>query len=86
VNGREYLRRLERRQQLHAKRIVRRLLETPEQRRQREVLEEEERLRRVLAKIGLTPEEFNEGAREFQRKFLESSRWGRSTRRTKPGT
>jgi hypothetical protein len=47
---------------------VRRLLETPEQRRQREVLEEEERLRQVLAKIGLTPEEFNEGAREFQRK------------------
>jgi hypothetical protein len=70
VNGREYLRRLERRQQLHAKRIVRRLLETPEQRRQREVLEEEERLRRVLAKIGLTPEEFNEGAREFQCKFF----------------
>jgi hypothetical protein len=24
----------------------------------------------VLAKIGLTPEEFNEGAREFQRKFF----------------
>jgi hypothetical protein len=41
-------------------------LETPEQKRQRE----EAKRRRALAKIGLTPEEFDERVREFGRKFF----------------
>jgi hypothetical protein len=40
-------------------------LETPEQKRQRE----EAKRRRALAKIGLTPEELEEGVQEFKRKF-----------------
>jgi hypothetical protein len=44
---------------------ARKSLETPEQQRQRE----EAKRQRALAKIGLTPEEFDERIREFQRKF-----------------
>jgi hypothetical protein len=47
-------------------------LETPEQKRRREEAKrrrEEARLRQALAKIGLTPEEFGEVVREFQRRF-----------------
>jgi hypothetical protein len=42
------------------------LSETPEQIRQRE----EAKRRRALAKIGLTPEEFDKRVREFGRKFF----------------
>jgi ribosomal protein S21 len=52
----------------------RRLVETPGQRQQREALEEEERLRRVLAKIGYTPEEFEDAVQEFKRKFYAGDR------------
>ena len=69
MDGREFMRRLERRQQLHAEQLRRRLFEGPEQRRQREALEEEVRLRRVLARIGYTPEEFEDAVQEFKRKF-----------------
>jgi hypothetical protein len=41
-------------------------LDTPEQKRQRE----EAKRRRALAKIGLTPEEFDARVREFERKFF----------------
>jgi hypothetical protein len=47
-------------------------LETPEQseqRAQREEAKKARRWRRVLADIGHTPESFEEGVREFQRKF-----------------
>jgi hypothetical protein len=47
-------------------------LETPEQREQRAQREEAKkarRKRRVLADIGHTPESFEEGVREFHRKF-----------------
>ncbi len=81
MDGREVLRRLERRQQRHARsqqreavRMWRRLVETPGQRQQREALEEEERLRRVLAKIGYTPEEFEDAVQEFKRKFYAGDR------------
>jgi len=50
---------------------------TPEERREREIQREEAKRqreeakrRRALAKIGLTPEEFDEGVREFGRKFF----------------
>jgi hypothetical protein len=52
------------------RRILRDLVETPEQRQQREALKEEERLRRELAKIGYTPEEFEEGAKALGRKLF----------------
>jgi len=51
-------------------------VETPEQREQRtqreaadEAARRERRLLRELAKVGLTLEEFEEGCREFARKF-----------------
>jgi hypothetical protein len=69
VNGREFLRRMKR----HDERLKRRILgalETPEQRQQREALMEEKRLRRELAKIGLTPEEFEAGAKALERKLF----------------
>ena len=47
-------------------------LETPEQREQRAQREEAKkarRRRRVLADIGHTPESFDEGVREFHRRF-----------------
>ena len=72
MDGREFLRRLERGQQQHAERIRRRLLEfseAPELRRQCEAAEEEMRLRRVWAKVGLTLEEAEERVQEFRRKF-----------------
>jgi len=72
-DGREVLRRLERRRRQNAERMLR-LFETPEQRQQREALEEEERLRRVLAKIGYTPEEFEDAVQEFKRKFYAGDR------------
>lgn len=40
-----------------------------EQRKQKEAAREEGRRRRVLAKIGFTPEGFEEGVQEFARKF-----------------
>jgi hypothetical protein len=76
VNGDEFWRRLERRHPRRMTRILRDLVETPEQRQQREALKEEERLRRELAKIGYTPEEFEEAAEALGR------RWARKTRRT----
>jgi hypothetical protein len=60
--------------------LRRRLLEaveTPEQREQRiqrEATRQERRRRRVLAKIGYTPGQFEEGCREFARKFQGGSR------------
>jgi hypothetical protein len=56
------LKSLETRQQ----KAVLKFLETPEQKRQRE----EAKRRRALAKIGLTPEEFDARVREFERKFF----------------
>ena len=44
-------------------------LPTAEQRKQREAAQEEIRLRRELAKVGLTKEQFDENVREFVRKF-----------------
>jgi hypothetical protein len=47
-------------------------LETPEQKRQREEAKrrrEAAKWRRHLEKLGTTPEEFEEGVREFIRKF-----------------
>ncbi len=44
-------------------------LPTAEQRKQREAAREEIRLRRELAKVGLTQEQFDENVREFVRKF-----------------
>jgi ribosomal protein L44E len=44
-------------------------VERVEQRKQKEAAKEARRRRRVLAKIGLTPEEFEEGVRQFARKF-----------------
>ena len=72
MDGREFMRRLERRQQQWEERFRRQLLEaleTPEQRRQREAAEEQERLRRVWAKVGLSLEEAEERIQEFERKF-----------------
>jgi predicted metalloprotease len=49
------------------------VLETPEQKRQREEAKRRRALakrRRALAKIGLTPEEFDARVREFERKFF----------------
>jgi tripartite-type tricarboxylate transporter receptor subunit TctC len=43
------------------------VLETPEQKRQRE---EAKRRRALAKKIGLTPEEFDARVREFERKFF----------------
>lgn len=40
-----------------------------ERRKREEASKKERRRRRVLAKIGYTPEEFDEGVREFGRKF-----------------
>ncbi len=74
MDGREFMRRLNRSQMRHAERMRRRLVETPEQRQQREALEEEERLQRVLAKIGCTPEEFEDAVQEFERKFYAGDR------------
>jgi len=77
VDGREFMRRLNRSEMRHAERMRRWLVEmaeTPEQRQQREALEEEERLRRVLAKIGYTPEEFEDAVQEFKRKFYAGDR------------
>ncbi len=76
MDGREFMRRLERRNQLSTERLLRKWerlarewTETPEQRRQRVALEEEERMRKVLAEIGCTLEEFEERGQEFRRKF-----------------
>ncbi len=74
MDGREFMRRLERDQQRHAERMRRRLAETPEQRQRREALEEEERRRRVLAKIGHTPESFEDAVQRFERKFYAGDR------------
>ena len=63
------LKSLETRQQ----KAVLKFLETPEQKRQREEAKrrrEEAKRRRALAKIGLTPEEFDARVREFERKFF----------------
>ncbi len=74
MDGKKFLRRLESRRAREAERLRGRLIETPEQRQRREALEEEERLRRVLAKIGYTPEEFEEAVQEFERKFYAGDR------------
>jgi hypothetical protein len=44
-------------------------VERVEQRKRTEEAKEEKRLRRELAKVGLTLEEFEEGCQEFARKF-----------------
>lgn len=44
-------------------------VERVEQRKQKEAAKQERRRRRALAKIGLTPEEFEERVQEFKRKF-----------------
>ena len=44
-------------------------VERAEGRKREEATKKERRRRRVLAKIGYTPEEFEEAAREFVRKF-----------------
>ena len=44
-------------------------VERAERRKWEEATKNERRRRRVLAKIGYTPEEFEEAAREFVRKF-----------------
>jgi hypothetical protein len=48
-------------------------VERVERRKREEATKQERRRRRVLAKIGLTPEEFEEGVREFGRKFFDGS-------------
>ncbi len=80
MDGREFMRRLNRSEMRHAERMRRWLVEmaeTPEQRQQREAEAErleEERLRRVLAKNGYTPEEFEDAVQEFKRKFYAGAR------------
>jgi len=55
-----------RRREIQRIRAAQKSPKTPEQQRQRK----EAKRRRALAKIGLTPEEFDEGVREFGRKFF----------------
>ena len=44
-------------------------VERVERRKRKEASKKERRRRRALAKIGYTPEEFEEACREFERKF-----------------